>query len=99
VLTIIRVQALKDIATQLTYLFDMYAQDGTNDPHCSSRPLLVLFLLTTWHDGAQAMPLTKPGMMIVETIPMEDQRRHRHHQLRRHSRQQLNHDAAPRIAS
>jgi hypothetical protein len=29
--TIIRVQAPTDIAAQLTFLFDMYAQEGTND--------------------------------------------------------------------
>ncbi|WP_156042212.1 hypothetical protein [Bradyrhizobium sp. URHD0069] len=37
------------------------------------------FFIATWHDRARAMPLTKPGTMIVEEIAMEAQWRHRHH--------------------
>jgi hypothetical protein len=53
-------------------------------------------LLAAWHDCAQAMPLAKPGTIVVERIAIEAQWRHRHHQLRRHSRQQLNYDHRPR---
>jgi hypothetical protein len=42
---------------------------------------------------AQAMPLTKP--IVVEKMTIEAQWRHRHHQLRRHSRQQPNYDHQP----
>jgi hypothetical protein len=48
------------------------------------------FFLAAWHDLAQAMPLTKPNTIGVEKIAIEAQWRHRHHQLRRQSRQQLN---------
>jgi hypothetical protein len=51
------------------------------------------FFLATWHDRAQAMPLTKSGTIVVERLTIEAQWRHRHHQLRRHSRQQLNYAA------
>jgi hypothetical protein len=54
------------------------------------------FAHATWHDSAQAMPLTKPGTIVVEKITIEAQWRHRHHQLRRHSRQQLNYDHRPK---
>jgi hypothetical protein len=46
--------------------------------------------LTAWHDPAQAVPLAMTGTIVVERITTEAQWRHRHHQLRRHSRQQLN---------
>jgi hypothetical protein len=48
------------------------------------------FFLATWHDLTQAMPLTRPNTIVVEKIAIEAQWRHRHHQLRRQSRQQLN---------
>jgi hypothetical protein len=48
--------------------------------------------LATWQDRAQAIPLTRPGTIFVENITIEAQWRHRHHQLRRRSRQQLNYD-------
>jgi hypothetical protein len=48
--------------------------------------------LATWHDRAQTMPLTQIGTIAIEKITIEAQWRHRHHQLRRHSRQQLNYD-------
>jgi hypothetical protein len=54
------------------------------------------FPLAAWHDCAQAMPLTKPGTIVVERTTIEAQWRHRHHQLRRHSRQQLNYGHRPR---
>ena len=44
--------------------------------------------LAAWHDHAQALPLIKPGPIVVEKMTIEAQWRHRHHQLRRHSRQQ-----------
>jgi len=52
--------------------------------------------LTAWQDRAQAVPLTKTGAIVVEKIVIEAQWRHRHHQLRRHSRQQLNDDHRPK---
>jgi hypothetical protein len=52
--------------------------------------------LAAWHDRAQAMPLARPGAIVVEKMTIEAQWRHRHHQLRRHSRQQLNDDHRPR---
>jgi hypothetical protein len=45
--------------------------------------------LATLHDRTQAMALTKPNTIVVEKIAIEAQWRHRHHQLRRQSRQQL----------
>jgi hypothetical protein len=54
------------------------------------------FFLATWHDRAQAVPLAKPGTIVVGKITIEAQWRHRHHQLRRHGRQQLNYDHRPR---
>jgi hypothetical protein len=50
------------------------------------------FFLAIWHDRTQAMPLTKPNTIVAEKIAIEAQWRHRHHQLRRQSRQQLNDD-------
>ncbi|SDS75684.1 hypothetical protein [Bradyrhizobium canariense] len=52
--------------------------------------------LATSNDCAQAMPLTRPGTLVVEKITIEVQWRHRHHQLRRHSRQQLNDNHRPK---
>jgi hypothetical protein len=54
-----------------------------------------LFLATS-NDRARAMPLSRPGTMVVEKITIEVQWRHRHHQLRRHSRRQLNQDHRPK---
>jgi hypothetical protein len=51
---------------------------------------------TAWHDRAQAVPLTKTGAIVVEKITVEAQWRHRHHILRRHSRQQLNDGHRPK---
>jgi hypothetical protein len=48
------------------------------------------FFIATSHDRTQAMPLTRPTTIVVEKIAIEAQWRHRHHQLRRQSRQQLN---------
>jgi hypothetical protein len=53
------------------------------------------FLLSAWPDRAQAMSPAPPGTIIVERITIEVQWRHRHHQLRRRSRQQLNHEQRP----
>jgi hypothetical protein len=52
--------------------------------------------LTAWHGRAQAVPLTRTAMIVVEKITTEVQWRHRHHQLRRHGRQQLNDDDRPK---
>jgi len=52
--------------------------------------------LAAWHDHAQALPLIKPGPIVVEKMTIEAQWRHRHHQLRRHSRQQQNDEHRPR---
>jgi hypothetical protein len=41
-------------------------------------------------DDARAMSPVKPGTIIDEKMTIEAQWRHRHHQLRRRSRQQLN---------
>jgi hypothetical protein len=54
------------------------------------------FFLSAWPDRAQAMSLAKPGTIIVEQVTIEAQWRHRHHQLRRRSRQQLNDEQRPR---
>lgn len=54
-----------------------------------------LFLATA-SDCARAMPLGTPGTYVFEKITIEVQWRHRHHQLRRHDRRQLNHDQRPK---
>jgi hypothetical protein len=54
------------------------------------------FFLAAWHDRAQAMSFTKPSTIVVEKITIEAQWRHRHHQLRRHSRQQPKYDHRPK---
>jgi hypothetical protein len=54
------------------------------------------FFLSAWPDRAQPMSLAKPDTIIVEQMTIEAQWRHRHHQLRRHSRQQLNYDHRPK---
>ncbi len=56
---------------------------------------VVSAFFSAWHNRAQAMPLTKPGTIVVEKMTIEAQWRHRHHQLRRHSRQQPNYDHRP----
>jgi hypothetical protein len=48
------------------------------------------FFLSAWPGRAQAMSPAKPATIIVEKMTFEAQWRHRHHQLRRRSRQQLN---------
>ena len=65
-------------------------------PHINSRnvslyaaAVSVLFL-TVWPDRVLAMFFAKPGPIIVERMTIEAQWRHRHHQLRRRSRQQSN---------
>jgi hypothetical protein len=55
-----------------------------------------VFFLAAGHDRAQAVPFAKPGTIVVEKIMLEAQWRHRHHQLRRRSRQQSNYDRRPR---
>jgi hypothetical protein len=54
--------------------------------------VVVSALFPAWHNRAQAMPLTQPGTIVIEKITIEAQWRHRHHQLRRHSRQRPNYD-------
>jgi hypothetical protein len=54
------------------------------------------FFLSAWPDRAQAMSPAKPGEIIVEKMTIEAQWRHRHHQLRRRSRQQLKDEQRPR---
>jgi hypothetical protein len=55
-----------------------------------------LLFLTTSNDGAQAMVLNRPGTIVVEKMAIEVQWRHRHHQLRRQSRRQPDHDHRPK---
>jgi hypothetical protein len=52
--------------------------------------LVSTFFLAAWHDLTQAMPLTRPNTIVVEKMAIEALWRHRHHQLRRQSRQQPN---------
>jgi hypothetical protein len=54
------------------------------------------FFLSAWPDCTQAMSPAKPSTIIVEQMTIEAQWRHRHHQLRRRSRQQLNDEQRPR---
>jgi hypothetical protein len=69
-------------------------ENVTMRPHINSRVVslyaaaISVFLLAIWPDRVQAMLLAKPGPIIVEKMTIEAQWRHRHHQLRRRSRQQ-----------
>jgi hypothetical protein len=57
--------------------------------------VIVGAFIPAWQNRAHAMPLTKPGTIVVEKMTIEAQWRHRHHQLRRHGRQQPNYDNRP----
>jgi hypothetical protein len=62
--------------------------------HVNSRYLLLfaaavsLLFSIAWPGRAAAMFLAGPSLTTVEKMTIETQWRHRHHQLRRHSRQQ-----------
>jgi hypothetical protein len=52
--------------------------------------------LSAWPGRAQATSPAKPATILIEKMTFEAQWRHRHHQLRRRGRQQLNDEQQPR---
>jgi hypothetical protein len=84
-------------------------ENVTMRPHINSRDVSLyaaaigVFLLAIWSDRVQAMFLAGLGPIVVEKTTIEAQWRHRHHQLRRRSRQQPNdqqrsrHDGNPAV--
>jgi hypothetical protein len=71
-------------------------ENVTMRPHINSTDVslyaaaISVFLLAFWPHRIQAMFFARPGPIIVEKMTIDAQWRHRHHQLRRRSRQQSN---------